>query len=107
MSHVYQPALIRALISAGGSATLRQLAQAFLCEDESQLLYYEKRIKEMPVRVLRKHGVISVQGQLVSLTIPPLTLEQRARIRMACERRLQSFVQKRGLCDLGLPPSRR
>ncbi len=35
MSHVYQPALIRALISAGGSATLRQLAQAFLSEDES------------------------------------------------------------------------
>jgi ATP adenylyltransferase len=97
MSHVYQPALIRALISAGGSATLRQLAQAFLCEDESQLIYYEKRIKEMPVKVLRKHGVITVEGQLVSLAIPPLTIEQRARIRIACEQRLQAFVQKRGL----------
>ena len=97
MSHVYQPALIRALVSAGGVATLRQLAQSFLCEDESQLVYYEKRIKEMPVRVLRKHGVITTQGQLVSLAIPPLTIEQRARIRIACEQRLQAFVQKRGL----------
>jgi diadenosine tetraphosphate (Ap4A) HIT family hydrolase/5-methylcytosine-specific restriction endonuclease McrA len=97
MSHVYQPALIRALVSAGGSATLRQLAQAFLSEDESQLIYYEKRIKEMPVKVLRKHGVITVEGQLVSLAVPPLSLEQRARIRMACEQRLQSFVQRRGL----------
>jgi diadenosine tetraphosphate (Ap4A) HIT family hydrolase len=97
MSHVYQPALIRALISAGGSATLRQLAQAFLCEDESQLLYYEKRIKEMPVKVLRKHGVITVEGQLVSLSIPSLTLEQRATVRLACEQRLQSFIRKRGL----------
>lgn len=97
MSHVYQPALIRALVSAGGAATLRQLAQDFLCEDESQLLYYEKRIKEMPVKVLRKHGVITLEGQLVSLAVPYLTLEQRSRIRMACEQRLQTFVQKRGL----------
>ena len=97
MSHVYQPALIRALITTGGTATLRQLAQAFLAEDESQLIYYEKRIKEMPVKVLRKHGVINVEGPLVSLALPPLTLEQRAVIRMACEQRLQSFIHKRGL----------
>ncbi len=97
MSHVYQPALIRALISAGGSATLCPLAQAILREDESQLIYYEKRIKEMPVKGLCKHGVTKVEGQLVSLAVPSLTLEQRARIRMACEQRLQSFVQKRGL----------
>ena len=30
MSHVYQPLLIRSLIDAGGSATLRQLAQSFV-----------------------------------------------------------------------------
>jgi hypothetical protein len=48
MSHVYQPLLVRALVDAGGVATVRQLAQVFLAQDESQLLYYEKRIKEMP-----------------------------------------------------------
>src|SRR5690349_17743468 len=58
MSHVYQPLLIRALVRAGGSATLRQLATALLVEDESQLLYYEDRIKKMPLPVLRKHGVV-------------------------------------------------
>jgi hypothetical protein len=36
MSHVYQPLLIRALVDAGGSATVRHLAQSFLCQDESQ-----------------------------------------------------------------------
>jgi hypothetical protein len=36
MSHVYQPLLIRALVRAGGSATLRQLATALLLEDESR-----------------------------------------------------------------------
>jgi hypothetical protein len=59
MSHVYQPLLIRALVRAGGSATLRQLAAALLMEDESQLLYYEDRIKKMPLPVLRKHGVVT------------------------------------------------
>src|SRR5215470_14059229 len=51
MSHVYQPLLVRALVDTGGVATIRQLAQVFLTQDESQLLYYEKRIKEMPLNI--------------------------------------------------------
>ncbi len=30
MSHVHQPLLIRCLVDAGGAATIRQLAQAFV-----------------------------------------------------------------------------
>ena len=97
LSHIYQPLLIRSLVDAGGSATLRQLAHSFLAQDESQLLYYEKRIKEMPLRVLRKHGVVERDGDLVSLGTKKLTLEQKAQIRMVCERRMQEYVQKRGL----------
>jgi hypothetical protein len=36
MSHIYQPLLIRALADSGGTATIRQLAQSFLLQDESQ-----------------------------------------------------------------------
>ena len=97
MSHVYQPLLVRALVDAGGVATVRQLANVFLVQDESQLLYYEKRIKEMPIKVLKRHEVITTDGQLVSLTAKNLTLEQKAHIRMLCEQKLQSFVQKRGI----------
>lgn len=43
VTHVYQPVLIRSLVYACDRATLRQLAQAFLFQDESQLLYYEDR----------------------------------------------------------------
>jgi diadenosine tetraphosphate (Ap4A) HIT family hydrolase len=89
--------MIRSLVDAGGSATLRQLANAFLSQDESQLIYYEKRIKEMPLRVLRKHGVVDRDGDLVSLAAKKLTLEQKAHIRMICERKMQEYVQKRGL----------
>lgn len=97
MSHIYQPLLIRSLVDAGGSATLRQLAQFFLSQDESQLLYYEKRIKEMPLKVLSKHGVASAAGELVHLNVKTLSLEQKAHIRSICEQKLQEFVQKRGL----------
>jgi diadenosine tetraphosphate (Ap4A) HIT family hydrolase len=97
MSHIYQPLLIRALVDAGGAATLRQLAQDFLSQDESQLLFYEDRIKKMPLKVLARHGVLKSEGQLVTLDLPHLTLEQRAHVRMICEQKLQSYVQKRGL----------
>jgi diadenosine tetraphosphate (Ap4A) HIT family hydrolase len=97
MSHVYQPLMIRALVDCGGSATIHQLAHAFLGQDESQLLFYEKRIKEMPLKVLTRRGVTATEGQLVSLTVSRLTLEQKANIRMLCEQRLQSFVKKRGI----------
>lgn len=52
MSHIYQPLLIKCLVDAGGLATVRQLAQQFLNYDESQVVYYEKKLKEMPIPVL-------------------------------------------------------
>lgn len=52
MSHIYQPLLIKSLVNSNGMATICQLAHEFLTEAESQLLYYEKRIKEMLVPVL-------------------------------------------------------
>jgi ATP adenylyltransferase len=81
----------------GGTATVRQLATVFLTQDESQLLYYEKRIKKMPIKVLNRDEIIKCQGDLVSLSTKSLTLEQRAKIKMLCEQRLQEYVQKRDL----------
>jgi len=97
MSHVYQPLLIRALVEAGGQATLRQLAVAFLVEDESQIRYYEERIKRMPLPVLRRHGVVRRDGTLVSLDTPSLTYQERAAVEMACEQRLGEYLQRRGM----------
>ena len=97
MSHIYQPLLIRTLVDAGGAATLRQLAHAFVAQDESQLRFYEDRIKRMPVPVLSGHGVVKRDGDFVSLTTKFLTFEQRARVKMACEQRLQEYMHKRGL----------
>jgi ATP adenylyltransferase len=97
LSHIYQPLLIRTLVDAGGSATVRQLAGAFLLHDESQLLYYEKRLKEMPIRVLKNHGVIRKEGDLVSLNVGKLSLQQQAQLRQICEEKLQGYIASRGL----------
>ena len=97
MSHIYQPLLIRALIDSGGSATIRQLAQEFLSQDESQLIYYEKRIKEMPAKVLQRHGVISKQDNLLSLSVGRLTLQQKAELRKICDQKLHDFIIKNGI----------
>lgn len=76
---------------------MRQLATALLVEDESQLLYYGDRIKKMPLPVLRKHGIITSERNLVSLNAGKLSYEERAAIELACTQQLAEFLQRRGL----------
>ena len=97
MQHIYQPLLIKTLVECGGSATVRQLAQAVLALDESQLRYFEKQIKAMPVKVLKQHGVLSRKGDVVSLETPRLSLEQRSEITTLCEQKLNEFIKDRGM----------
>jgi len=97
LSHIYQPLLIKTLVELGGSATIRQLAITFLQNDESQLLYYEKRLKEMPIKVLSKHNVIKRDGDLITLETQKLTLEQKAEIKKLCEQKMQEYIESRGL----------
>jgi ATP adenylyltransferase len=72
MSHIYQPVMIKELLKYGGKAAIRDIAAAFLARDESQLEYYEKITKDMPGKVLAKHGmrsatVINTASQLIRL----------------------------------------
>ena len=60
LNHIYQPLLIKGLIEAGGTSTIRQMAMTFLAQDESQIQYYEKRDK--PIEVLSKYGIITNDG---------------------------------------------
>lgn len=97
MSHIYQPLLIKTLVEAGGSATVRQLAQEFVLEDESQLQYYENTIKRMPVKVLKSHGIVSDQKSLISLNIKKFTFKEKAQLKRICEEKIQQYLEKRGL----------
>ena len=97
MQHIYQPLLIRTLVESGGTATLRQLAQAFVLQDESQLRYYEDRVKAMPLQVLKGHGIVEERDGLVSLNIESLTYVQRAQIKALCEQKLGEYVAEHGM----------
>lgn len=99
MSHIYQPLLIRSLLDADGSATLRQLALALLTASEPSIREAEDTIRGIPVRVLRKHGVIDYDAtsRLMTLRVEKLTYQEKARLRAACERKLGEFLEKRGL----------
>lgn len=86
----YQLLMLKSLIDAGGSATVKQLAGIFLTHDASQVLhYYEQHSEEMPIMVLSKFGILKRRGDLVSLKIDKLTLEQQAELKEICERQMQ------------------
>jgi len=97
MSHIYQPVLIRTLLDSGGYCTRRQLAIALLMQDESQIEYYEKRIRDMPLPVLKNRGVITESECIVRLEVGKLSLEEKALIRLECDSLIQKFVAQRGI----------
>jgi hypothetical protein len=56
-----------------------------LTEEESQMTFYERRIANMPLRVLRGHKVARREGNPLSLEVPKLSYQQAAAVRALCE----------------------
>ena len=98
MSHIYQPVMIKELLKYGGKADIRDIAAAFLARNESQLEYYEKITKDMPGKVLAKHGIAERDGDQYRLTIDPssLSAEERGELIRLCDAAINSYLQKRG-----------
>ena len=98
MSHIYQPVMIKELLKYGGNAAIRDIAAAFLARDESQLEYYEKITKDMPGKVLSKHGIVERHGDKYRLALDPSSLseEQRDELVRLCDAAINSYLQKRG-----------
>jgi ATP adenylyltransferase len=98
MSHIYQPVMLRELLNSGGKANIRDIAAAFLSRDESQLEYYEQITKNMPGKVLAKHGIVERAGDEYRLTIDPSSLssEERDELVQLCDEAISVYLQKRG-----------
>jgi ATP adenylyltransferase len=98
MSHIYQPVMLRELLKRGGKASIRSIAAAFLARDESQLEYYEQITKNMPGKVLAKHGVVQRDGGKYRLTIDmsSISSEQRNELVRLCDAAISAYLQKRG-----------
>jgi diadenosine tetraphosphate (Ap4A) HIT family hydrolase len=99
MSHVYQPVMLRVLLENEGRASRSAIAKAFLAQDRSQIEYYESIVRNMPGRVLGRHGIVERVGEDYRLTddFASLTADQRQRLIEACDDRLATYLEKRGL----------
>ena len=98
MSHIYQPVMIRELLTHGSKASIRAIAAAFLARDASQLEYYEQITKDMPGKVLGKHGIVQRDGDEYRLTIDPSSLssQERNELIRLCDEKVSAYLQKRG-----------
>jgi hypothetical protein len=96
MSHIYQPLMIKSLLRAGSKSTIRSIALDFIQEDERLIRQYEQKISEMPLQVLSKHGVVSVDDRLVSLYVERMTYEEKQRLLAICDQKITEFISLRG-----------
>ena len=82
MPHIYQPLMIKTLLTSVGRAPTRQIAAAFLAEDESQLEYYEAITNRMPGPVLRRRDIVTREGDGYSLRqdVRDLSMDERHRL---------------------------
>ena len=98
MSHIYQPVMIKELLQSGGKASIRNIAAAFLSRDESQLEYYEQITKDMPGKVLGRHGIVERNGEEYRLIIDPSSLspEEGDELVRLCDEAISAYLEKRG-----------
>lgn len=97
MSHVYQPVMLRALLTEGGKANRSSIARALLNEDRSQLEYYSEITRDMVGKVLSNRGIVKRDGQTYQLLGHELlTAGQVQQLIAACERKLAEYIERRG-----------
>ena len=98
MAHIYQPVMIRELLTHGGKASIRNIAAAFLARDASQLEYYEQITKDMPGKVLAKHDIVERDGDQYRLALDAssLSLDERNELVRLCDEKINAYLQKRG-----------
>ena len=90
--------MIKELLTSGGKSSIRNIAAAFLARDASQLEYYEQITKDMPGKVLAKHGLVERDGKDYRLTTDTSSLssEERDELVRLCDEAISTYLQKRG-----------
>jgi len=98
MSHIYQPVMIKALLTNGGRMSTHEIAQEILIYDISQIEYYEQVVNNMVGIVLRKRGIVEKnKNEYALVEFETLTDELKDLIIKECDLKISEFIQKRGL----------
>ena len=98
MSHVYQPVMLLELLSNKGQASVRQIAEAILKKDPTQIEYFSEIVKNMVGKVLTNNrGITEKSGQNYFLKGQSnLTPEQVEELKSICLTKIEEFEQRRG-----------
>jgi len=90
--------MIKELLTNGGKSSIRNIAAAFLARDASQLEYYEQITKDMPGKVLAKHGIVQRDGPdyRLSTDLSSLSSAERDELARLCDEAISTYLQKRG-----------
>jgi diadenosine tetraphosphate (Ap4A) HIT family hydrolase len=99
MSHIYQPLmLIELLKEMDGKATVKDIAQAILNKDPTQIEYFSQVVKNMVGRVLTKNHEIATKDKDVYSLIgsEDLTNKEAEELIELCEQKIAEFESKRG-----------
>lgn len=97
MSHIYQPVMLKTLLARNGVASRREIAAAFLAEDQSQLEYYDEIVKRYPTQTLKRHGIIDHERGRYKLrdSYDIVDAGERTALIAICDAKLAEFVERR------------
>lgn len=97
MSHIYQPVMIKKLLSNRGQATDIQIAEMLLQFDPSQKEYYQKITNNMVGKVLRSRKVVTKEKATYKLEdFDKLNFNQKKELIAICEEKIDEYIKKRG-----------
>ena len=99
MSHIYQPLmLIELLKEMDGKASVKDIAQAILNKDPTQIEYFSQVVKNMVGRVLTKNHEIATKDKDIYSLIGSeyLTNKEAEELIELCEQKIAEFEAKRG-----------
>tara|TARA_B100000959_G_scaffold29168_1_gene28044 strand:+ start:246 stop:1241 length:996 start_codon:yes stop_codon:yes gene_type:complete len=97
MSHIYQPVMIKTLLTNDGKADKNLIAKKILEYDFSQVEYYENITNNMVGRVLRNHDIVQkVKGNYILKSYENLNKLDIEEIIKICDSKIHEYIENRG-----------
>ncbi len=99
MSQIYQPLMLIEMLRSGhGKASVKDIAQAILNKDPTQIEYFSQVVKNMVGKVLTKNHEIAIKDKDIYSLIgsEELSSEQAKELIQLCEQKIAEFEAKRG-----------
>jgi ATP adenylyltransferase len=98
MSAIYQPIMLMELLKQGGTASVTDIAKAILIHDQSQIEYYEQRVRNMVGRVLTNNRKITEKhkDQYLLKGYEDLSPQETAELIELCQQKVEEFLSQRG-----------